>query len=115
MNEQIDYLAPKHLSEKAQRYWTAVVPRRAESVERRAMIQVALEALDRADEAAQIIAAEGMTVKTAASGAIHVNPAVRIEREARQQFHRIWTSLQLHFDEKAWHGGSLDDERDKRP
>lgn len=46
---------PPHLSERAQALWREVVPRRAVSPERLALLQVALEALERADAASAIV------------------------------------------------------------
>lgn len=74
-----DLEPPVHLSKKSQRLCTEVVPRRTCSAERPALLQVALEALDRA---AETIGREGLTVKTTTSGAIHVHPLVRVERES---------------------------------
>ena len=88
---------PPHLSERSQQLWRDIVPRRASSPERLTMLRTALECLDRADEAARVIATEGMTSKTETTGAIHVHPLVRIEKESRLTFIRCWDLLGLQW------------------
>jgi hypothetical protein len=51
--------------------------------------------LDRADSARRIVEREGLTTTTKATGAVHVHPLVRVEREARQQFLAAWQALSL--------------------
>jgi phage terminase small subunit len=70
-----------------------------------ALIQSALEALDRADEAAGILRQEGLTFTTASTGAVHVHPALRIEKDARSHFLAAWRALALEWDAKV--DGSL--------
>lgn len=84
---------PAHLSPRAAALWLAVVPSRARSPGRLAMVQAALEALDRADLARLAIAAEGMTTTTRTTGAVHLHPLLRVEREARAQFLTAWDRL----------------------
>ena len=52
---------PDHLSERSRLLWTHVVGDRVKSPERIALFQTALEALDRADEAKQVLDDEGLT------------------------------------------------------
>jgi phage terminase small subunit len=85
---------PGHLSDRSQELWRAVItgplaPGRA------AVVITALEALDRAGEASRILAAEGLTVTTATTGVAHVHPAVKIERDSRALFARLWMALGL--------------------
>ncbi|MCC6486390.1 MAG: hypothetical protein IT364_02740 [Candidatus Hydrogenedentes bacterium] len=89
---------PDHLSERSKDLWRKVGPDEAKSIERRTLFQAGLEALDRADEARRIIQAEGMISKTTTTGAVHVHPALKIEREARAQFVRIWEVLNLRWN-----------------
>jgi phage terminase small subunit len=84
---------PSHLSERAAALWRDVVPRRAKSPGRLAMILAALEALDRADKARTAVDAEGMTTVTKSTGAVHIHPLLKIEREGRHQFTTLWSSL----------------------
>ena|SRR5579884_1665970 len=85
---------PAHLSVRAQKIWNGVV-RRCSSTERQVMLQTALEALDRGDEAAALIRQDGIVSKTPSTGATHVHPAVKIERDSRAQFARLWSELGL--------------------
>jgi hypothetical protein len=62
------------------------------------MVQSALEALDRADAARAEIATVGMTSTTKTTGAVHVHPLCKLEREARQQFVTTWDRLHLGWD-----------------
>lgn len=52
-----------------------------------------------------MIEREGMMTKTARSGVTHMHPAVKVERESRAQFAKIWTSLGLNWDMRV-DGGS---------
>jgi len=92
-----DLAPPSHLSERAQKIWSSVVPRRGRSPERLTLLRVALEALDRADFAAAEIAKEGMVATTKRTGAIHIHPLVRVERESRQLFSKLWVQLHLEW------------------
>ncbi|MBM3724390.1 MAG: hypothetical protein FJW40_03045 [Acidobacteria bacterium] len=92
---------PEHLSERSRDLWRKLAPTSAKSLERRTLFQAALEALDRADEARRLIQAEGLISRTASSGAVHVHPAVKIEREARAQFVRIWELLGLRWNSEV--------------
>jgi hypothetical protein len=51
--------------------------------------------LDRADQAREVVAHEGMTSKTESTGAIHVHPLIKVESEGRRQFSRLWEQLSL--------------------
>jgi phage terminase small subunit len=91
---------PEHLSERSKALWQALAPDHARSLQRRTLFQVGLEALDRADEARVIIETEGLVSTTATTGVPHINPLVRIEREARAQFVKIWGLLHLEWDQQ---------------
>ncbi|HEX4276454.1 MAG TPA: P27 family phage terminase small subunit [Bryobacteraceae bacterium] len=84
--------APEHLSIRARSLWDELIPR-AQTSGRRVLLQTALEALDRADQARQMIAAEGLVSRTKATGVVRIHPAAKIEREARADFTKIWTTL----------------------
>lgn len=92
--------APAGLSERSRALWHAHVPARAATPGRQALLEQALRSLDRADEARQAIAGEGMTTRTESTGALHVHPLTKIELQHRQLFSRLW--IQLGFD---WHRG----------
>jgi phage terminase small subunit len=95
---------PPHLSERAAALWRQLVSR-CVSPGRPPLLQTALEALDRADEVRAILAREGLTTKTESTGAVHVHPLAKVERENRQLFARLWEQLGLSWD------GSLDGRR----
>lgn len=38
-----------------------------------------------------------LTVKTLATGSMHLNPLIAVENRARSQFHRIWKALDLNY------------------
>lgn len=89
--------APEHLSERSRGLWTELGPTRARSVGRRVLFEQALTALDSADDARRIVQAEGLISATKTTGALHVHPAAKIERESRQQFIKAWDLLGLRF------------------
>ena len=93
--------APDHLSDRSKALWRGVVPSRAKSAARLALVATALEALDRANECREAIAKEGMTSRTETTGALHVHPLVKVEAEARRQFAAIWRSLDLQCDRRV--------------
>ena len=86
------------LSEDAKLLWYEIVGRRANSPERLALLEVALTALDRAEEAADISKADGLTKTTESTGAVHAQPLLKVERENRGQFLTAWSHLQLDSD-----------------
>jgi hypothetical protein len=61
------------------------------------LLTVALEALTRAETAAKLIECEGMTSVTKTTGAIHLHPLVKVERESRALFAKIWSQLHLEW------------------
>lgn len=89
---------PVHLSEKSRELWRAIVPARARSAERIAMLTAALVSLDRADQAREVIAAEGMTFTSKRSGAVHVHPALTVEKNSLAAFTRMWSALHLEWN-----------------
>lgn len=98
---EADHQPPPHLSDRAAALWRDVVPRRAKTPGRVAMVQTALEALDRADAAREAVEVSGMTTTTKTTGAVHVHPLVKVERESRAQFTKVWGTLNLAFEYAA--------------
>jgi phage terminase small subunit len=86
---------PPHLSARAAGIWAILGPSHAPSLGRRILFQMALECLDRSDQARELIASQGLTSKTDSTGALHIHPAAKVEREARAQFAALWASLGL--------------------
>jgi phage terminase small subunit len=91
--------APSHLSQRSQALWRELVPRRGASPGRLTLLQSALEALDRVEECRLAIAKQGMVSVTKKTGALHVNPLVKIEKESRALFLRAWSDLGLRWDQ----------------
>ena len=89
---------PEHLSERSKSLWKELVGNRINSSGRITMFQEALEALDLADLAREARIKEGLITVTKRSGVSHINPLLKIERENRQLFAKIWTSLNLYWD-----------------
>lgn len=106
--QQIETEPPEHLSERSKQLWRDLVPKRAKSPGRLALLQAGLEALDRADEARELLSAEGLTTVTETTGAVHLNPLVKLERESREQFMKAWRQLNFDWDNKidgGWQQG----------
>ena len=91
---------PEHLSNSTKELWRELVPNRRSSPGALRLLQTALESLDRAEAARLEIAAVGMTSTTKSTGAIHVHPLVKVERESRALFAAIWRDLSFGFDPK---------------
>jgi phage terminase small subunit len=84
---------PPHLSESSKALWLELGPKAAgNDAGRRAMLQAGLEALDRAEQARQLVAIEGV-IKPGTGKIAHRHPAVQIELDARKQFSKIWKEL----------------------
>jgi hypothetical protein len=89
---------PADLSEQSKGIWQAVIGR-ARSPGRRLLLQVALQTLDRANQAGALLQTEGLIVTTATTGATHLNPLAKLERDNRALFARIWhDQLAFGFD-----------------
>jgi hypothetical protein len=73
------------------------VPSRAVSAGRRALIEEALRALDRADQMREVVDRDGPVTVNKTTGMTHVHPACKLEREARQAFSRLWTTMHLEW------------------
>ena len=95
-HENLD--APPHLSERSKTLWRAVGPSRAKSAERQALVIAALDALDLADECRERVREEGLTAVTKTTGAVHVHPLVKVEKEQRSLFSKIWGQLNFQWN-----------------
>src|SRR5262245_37506083 len=87
--------APADLSERSKQLWSERCPRRPEDVARRALFLEGLRSLDRADAARRQIADQGMVFVSQKTGVAHASPLLKIERDARMQFSKIWQQLGL--------------------
>ena len=88
---------PKGLNDHASRLWRLLAPT-CKSVGRRAYLEEALRALTRADEAAAILAADGLVSTTESTKAKHLHPAAKAEKDARALFERMWSRLAFYWD-----------------
>jgi phage terminase small subunit len=84
---------PEHLSARAKSLWAVLGPEHARTAGRQLLLQAGLEALDRSDEARNLITRDGLVAITETTGAVHVHPCARVEREARAQLCRIFSLL----------------------
>ena len=101
---------PGHLSEKSKALWHEFVGIRVTSPGRILSFQQALESLDLAEEARETRQREGLTVTTERSGVSHAHPLLKVERENRQLFLKVWAKLGLDWnfydgsEETCWEG-----------
>jgi hypothetical protein len=87
---------PEGLSERSQAIWRA--ERRSKSAGRQALLEQCLRALDRADEFRRLLAGQELVSATKSTGALHINPFVKAEREARETFARLAKALGLEWE-----------------
>jgi phage terminase small subunit len=94
---------PECLSESSRELWRAVITGPIPAG-RAAIVQTALEARDRAQQASAMLTTEGLCSTTATTGAVHVHPAVKIEHDNRALFARLWSNLGLssEIDKRYW-------------
>jgi phage terminase small subunit len=83
------YPPPDGLSDAGQDLWRKLVPKQSQSPGRLALLEEALRARDRAEEFRALIAQQGITTITKTTGAVHVNPLIKAEKEARALFAKI--------------------------
>lgn len=94
--------APKHLSQAARKWWRETDDAYILEPHQVKILTLAAEAMDRCEQARQIIAEDGVIVKDR-YGAPKAHPAVAIERDSRLAFARLVRELALADD-----GGSAD-------
>ena len=95
--ETTSFEPPAGLSDASAELWRAIVPSRARTAGRLAMLEAALKARDRADAAGVAIDREGMTVTSPGSGVTHISPLMKVELENRRQFLSAMKSLSLEW------------------
>ena len=77
--------APRGLSERSKRIWKDVLEEWALDKSLLVLLRVALEALDRREEARKVIKKDGIVV-VSPSGMQRAHPALKIERESTSAF-----------------------------
>ena len=88
---------PEGLSGPSKELWAQLADKQARSPERRAMFTQALRSLDRSEECRAAIDREGLTVGNA-GGMKHMNPLLKVEKDARAQFALLWKALKLNYN-----------------
>ena len=86
---------PACLSERSQELWREIVPRRARSPERLALLKEVLTIRDRLEEIRCALAAEGLVVEGGKMD--HLNPLLRAEKEWSSMFVKGWKALNLEW------------------
>src|SRR5437660_791686 len=86
---------PEDLSPESKDLWIRLVPTAARSLQRRTLLAQGLRALDTASQARRELASQGLLITTVRSGVQHINPLVRVEREAQAAFLKVWRALNL--------------------
>lgn len=90
--------APKHLTAKSRRWFEQIVAEFDLEASHLLLLQGAAESWDRAQQARQLIADEGLTFKDR-HGNIRPHPATQIERDAKTLFARLLRELALDVGE----------------
>lgn len=90
---------PGHLSPESAELWRQTVERYWFGIEGLPLLENALTALDRAREARRDIEENGIRWTNPDSGAVHVNPSVRVERDALKEFRLTWMKLDLPIED----------------
>lgn len=85
---------PKHLSPARQTLWKHLVAEYELEPQDLELLRLACEALDRCEEARQVLAAEG-SFTTDRYGGRKVHPAVGVERDSRLAAARLFRELNL--------------------
>ncbi len=92
--KRADNGAPKHLKPATRRWWESVTVEFQLEEHHRRLLTAACEAWDRAQEAREAIAAEGLTFEDR-FGQVRAHPAVAIERDSKSLFSRLLRELAL--------------------
>ena len=86
--------APKHLSERGRELWQQIVRDYALELHHLELLRLSLEALDRCEEARQVLAEEG-AYTTNRFGVRIAHPAIAVERDSRLAAVRVLRELDL--------------------
>lgn len=87
---------PTGLSEESQKLWRKLV-KGSISAARGTLLTQALFCLDRLRQVQSELQTTTLTTVTKRTGAIHLNPLVKLETELRRQFTSIWSTLSLQW------------------
>ena len=90
--------APADLSERAREIWqSSVAGNDVLSSTRLALLRECLLSLDRAEECRRLLAEQGLATITKGTGAVHVNPLAKLEKEHRALYAKLLGQLCLRF------------------
>ena len=84
---------PSDLSHTSKALWRDVLGNRINAKERMVLLHRALITLDQTEEAATIIKNQGMIVAPESTRTHHLHPCLKVERENRALFARIWSQM----------------------
>lgn len=87
--------APAHLTAATRKWWLAVHQDYALEEHHSRLLTLAGEAFDRAGQARELIARDGLVVPTGTDGGFKAHPAIAIERDSRLAFARLLRELDL--------------------
>ncbi len=93
-------LPPDHLSEKSKKIWKSVIPSDGKTLPRQVFILSALESLDRAEAARLVIDEEGMLLPASEKGIAHVHPLLKVEKDSRALFAKIWAQMNMPYENR---------------
>jgi P27 family predicted phage terminase small subunit len=99
-NPTVTPKAPKHLRPATRKWWIDVVSTWRLEEHHIKLLTLAGLSWDRVEQARELIAKEGLTVKTK-DGGCRVHPAVKIEAEAKIAFCRCLRELDLDVEPPA--------------
>ena len=88
------FTAPSHLSNTSKELWNTVTGR-VTTPERQALLQMALECLDRLHDIRELLSRAKLTSITKKTGSLHINPLLPAEISLRSQFLDLWSRLGL--------------------
>jgi P27 family predicted phage terminase small subunit len=91
---------PPHLTPSAAKWWVSTVEAYELHEHHLRLLQLACEAWDRSQAARELLAAEGLTVRTETGGR-KAHPAVAVERDARLAVARFIRELDLDVEPPA--------------
>ena len=86
--------APEHLTPATAHWWQSVHEEYSLEPHHTRLLTLAAEAYDRATQARELIARDGLVVPTA-DGGMKAHPAISIERDCRTAFARLVRELDL--------------------
>ena len=88
---------PKHLKAGGKAWWKAAHAEFSFSPAELAIVRMICEAIDRGDQAREVLDREGLTIE-GREGGLRPHPCVAIERDARTTFGRLLQRLNLPRD-----------------